>query len=89
MILTLSESDQYSSVKMEISKLPLKYMMGYFCRSVYFISLHLHTNLHLEDQVKIAKVMSHSIFLAVYILLLALVIFITVSGCFLYTGIIN
>ena len=26
------------------------------------VSLHLHTNLHFEDQVKIAKLMSHSIF---------------------------
>ena len=28
----------------------------------YLVSLHLHTNLHFEDQVKIAKLMSHSIF---------------------------
>ena len=41
MILTSSESDQYSSAQKEISnfKVPLKYMTGYFCRSVYF-SLH-------------------------------------------------
>ena len=35
MISTLSESDQYSSAPKEISKLPLVYMTGYFCRSVY------------------------------------------------------
>ena len=28
-----------------------------------FVSLHLHSNLHFEDQVKIARLMSHSIFL--------------------------
>ena len=28
---------------------------------VFFVSLHLHSNLHFEDQVKIAKLMSHSI----------------------------
>ena len=28
----------------------------------FFVSLHRHTNLHFEDQVKIAKLMSHSIF---------------------------
>ena len=35
MVLTSSESDQNSSTQKEISKLPLKYMTGYFCRSVY------------------------------------------------------
>ena len=34
-VLTSSESDQYSSVPKEISKFPLMYMTGYFCRSVY------------------------------------------------------
>ena len=34
-VLTLSESDQYSSATKEISKSPLMYMTGYFCRSVY------------------------------------------------------
>ena len=34
-ILTSSESDQYSSAPKEISKFPLMYMTGYFCRSVY------------------------------------------------------
>ena len=29
------EFDQYLSVQKEKSKLPLKYMAGYFCRSVY------------------------------------------------------
>ena len=33
--LTSSESDQYSSAQKEISKFPLMYMTGYFCRSVY------------------------------------------------------
>ena len=28
----------------------------------YFVSFHLHTILHFEDQVKIAKLMSHSIY---------------------------
>ena len=32
--LTSSESDQYSSTPKEISKFPLMYMTGYFCRSV-------------------------------------------------------
>ena len=27
----------------------------------YFVSLHLHTNLHFEDHVKIAKLISHNI----------------------------
>ena len=36
MVLTSSESDQYSSAQKEISKLPFKYIMGYFCRSVYY-----------------------------------------------------
>ena len=36
-VLTLSESDQYSSAPKEISKFPLMYMTGYFCRSVYHI----------------------------------------------------
>ena len=34
-VLTLCESDQYSSAPKEISKFPLMYMTGYFCRSVY------------------------------------------------------
>ena len=34
-VLTSSESDQYSSASKEISKFPLMYMTGYFCRSVY------------------------------------------------------
>ena len=35
-VLTSSESDQYSSAQKEISKFPLMYMTGYFCRSVYY-----------------------------------------------------
>ena len=38
-VLTSSESDQYSSAPKEISKFPLMYMTGYFCRSVYYVSL--------------------------------------------------
>ena len=34
-VLTSSESDQYSSASKDISKFPLMYMTGYFCRSVY------------------------------------------------------
>ena len=34
-VLTSSESDQYSSAPKEISKFPLMYMTGNFCRSVY------------------------------------------------------
>ena len=34
-VLTSSESDQYSSAPKEISNIPLMYMTGYFCRSVY------------------------------------------------------
>ena len=34
-VLTSSESDQYSSPPKDISKFPLMYMTGYFCRSVY------------------------------------------------------
>ena len=34
-VLTSPESDQYSSAPKEISKFPLMYMTGYFCRSVY------------------------------------------------------
>ena len=34
-VLTSSESGQYSSAPKEISKFPLMYMTGYFCRSVY------------------------------------------------------
>ena len=34
-VLTSSKSDQYSSAPKEISKFPLMYMKGYFCRSVY------------------------------------------------------
>ena len=36
-VLTSSESDQYSSAPKEISKFPLMYMTGYFCRSVYIL----------------------------------------------------
>ena len=36
-VLTSSESDQYSSAPKEISKFPLMYMTGYFCRSVYIV----------------------------------------------------
>ena len=38
-VLTSSESDQYSGAPKEISKFPLMYMTGYFCRSVYFVRL--------------------------------------------------
>ena len=34
-VLTSSESNQYSSAAKEISKFQLMYMTGYFCRSVY------------------------------------------------------
>ena len=34
-VLTSSESDQYSSAPKDISKFALIYMTGYFCRSVY------------------------------------------------------
>ena len=34
-VFTSFESDQYSSAPKEISKFPLMYMTGYFCRSVY------------------------------------------------------
>ena len=34
-VLSSSKSDQYSSAPKEISKFPLMYMTGYFCRSVY------------------------------------------------------
>ena len=34
-VLTSSESDQYSSVPKEILKFPLMYKTGYFCRAVY------------------------------------------------------
>ena len=36
-VLTSSESDQHSSAPKEISKFPLVYMAGYFCRSVYYL----------------------------------------------------
>ena len=36
-VLTSSESDQYSNATKEISKFPLIYMTGYFCRSVYVL----------------------------------------------------
>ena len=35
-VLNSSESNQYSSAPKEISKFPLMYMTGYFCRSVYY-----------------------------------------------------
>ena len=38
-VFTSSESDQYSSEPKEISKFPLMYMTGYFCRSVYIINI--------------------------------------------------
>ena len=43
MVLTSSDSDHYSSTPKEMSKIPLMYMMGYFCRSVYinFVSYFL------------------------------------------------
>ena len=37
-VLTSSISDQYSSTPKDISKFPLMYMTGYFCRSVYVIA---------------------------------------------------
>ena len=51
-VLTSSESDQYSSTPKEISKFPLIYMTSYFCRSVYihlkikgqFQVFHVHLN---------------------------------------------
>ena len=33
---------------------------------VFLVSLHLHTNLHFEDQIKIAKLMPHSIYKPVF-----------------------
>ena len=39
--LTSSESDQYSITPKEISKFPLMYMTGYFCRSVYIYIIDL------------------------------------------------
>ena len=36
-VLNSPESDQYSSAPKEITKFPLMYMTGYFCRSVYII----------------------------------------------------
>ena len=39
-VLTSPESDQYSSAPKEISKFPLMYMTGYFCRSVYINHFH-------------------------------------------------
>ena len=41
MVLTSSESDQYSSAPKEISKLQLMYMTGYFSRSVYIYIISL------------------------------------------------
>ena len=38
-VLTSSESDQYSSAPKDISKFPLVYMTVYFCRSVYIVSI--------------------------------------------------
>ena len=35
MLNILSESNKYKGIQNEKSKLPLKYMTGYFCRSVY------------------------------------------------------
>ena len=43
-VLTSSESDQYSSAPKEISKFPLLYMTGYFCRSVYKSSFESNEN---------------------------------------------
>ena len=46
-VLTSPESDQYSSALKEISKFPLMYMTGYFCRSVYFTNVEiLDSHLH-------------------------------------------
>ena len=39
-VLTSSESDQYSSAPKEISKFPLMYMTGYFCTSVQVVKFH-------------------------------------------------
>ena len=36
-VLNSPESDQYSSASKEISKFPLMYITGYFCRSVYLL----------------------------------------------------
>ena len=55
-VLTSSESDQYSSAPKEISKFPLMYMMGYFCRSVYiertqgceFMNLRTHAHIYIK-----------------------------------------
>ena len=44
-VLTSSESIQYSSAPKEISKFPLMYMTGYFCRSVYFSELEPHMSM--------------------------------------------
>ena len=41
-VLTSSESDQYSSAPKEISKFPLMYMTAYLCRSVYNLQIRVH-----------------------------------------------
>ena len=49
------------------SDIPMK-IRHYDCESINYcwvkivVPLHLHTNLHFEDQVKIAKLMSHSMY---------------------------
>ena len=45
-VLTSSESDQYSSAPKEISNFPLMYMTGYFCRSVYIYNITRHDFIH-------------------------------------------
>ena len=42
-VLTSPESDPYPSAPTEISKFPLMYMTGYFCRSVYNLHFGLCT----------------------------------------------
>ena len=50
-VLTSSESDQYSSAPKEISKFPLMYMTGYFCRSVYmYVYFYVFSYFHSEHR---------------------------------------
>ena len=53
------ESNELPSLNKEFT-----YLLTYLLCVKYFVSLHLHTNLQFEDQVKIAKLMSHSILIA-------------------------
>ena len=46
-VLTSSESDQFSSAPKEILKFPLMYMTGYFCRSVYIYIYKFDLMLHM------------------------------------------